>query len=72
MARPNGVTTRDSSVRIVRNLSSLAWVAWILSNAERGSSRLRSADGYEDVEGTFVVAPGSGERFLDRKRQSQL
>src|SRR4051812_21920786 len=63
MARPKGVTTRDSSVRITRKLSSLSWVVAISSKADFGSSCLRSEEGYEEDDGILVVALWSGLAF---------
>ncbi len=60
MALPKGVSTRVLSVRMILKLSSLSCVVAICANADCGSCCLRSVAGYEDAEGTLVVAPGSG------------
>ncbi len=44
-ARPKGVTTRDGSESTTLKLSSASCVRALSTNADRGSSFLRSADG---------------------------
>src|SRR5690606_12932730 len=59
-ARPKGVPTLERSERITLSLSSFPCVRAICSYAARGTSCLRSAEGYAPAEGTRVAAAGSG------------